>query len=775
MQQKIIILSVILFFSFFLSACSLPWKSNKLAQSNNPINEELIALGNKIEAPVLSSASLKKFKNYEELQDFLLTINLDLTDLSSIKKPELNNDFYTHSLINKETASLADFSSSSADIIRTEGDYIYALVYNDVFVIKINPVEQSRAITKLSFPDRPGLIYLSSGKLIVIGADTQIMSSSVYQKFKRQSPYTFVKIFNISNPEEPKQIRDLNFEGSYFDSRVIAGHLYLFINDYNEHLIEETPIPRLIDNGKILTNSCETGKKCFAPEVYYFDVPYSSYRLISVNSLDLSSDDRAVSSQAFLLNSAQSLHLANNNFYINYSQRLSEVELKAVVLKNLFFDRLSSDEQKAISSIESLANNISNKLDKSEKILKIINSFVDAQPSIERELLNKEISQALLDKYKAEASNLERSTLQRFSLSKGEAVFRAQGDVQGIILDKSFHEDANSNLQLITTVSNYSDPATLKRPFHNNFYILKNDLKQLSFLEKILLNDKIERVKFSGNLVFLFGSNPKDLSLLDIKNVQVPKFLGKLRLPDSYSYLSSYSDNSLIGFGKATEFDQYANLKNTGLKLSLLDVNNLSEIQELNRYIIGANNSQSLLFNNNRTALFSFNKNIISIPASLTRENHSQHPYFSGVLVFRIDDKKFNLTSQIDHSDGGRYQTADSWCGQDCYDNSVQRSLYINENLYTLSNKYLKINRLADMSPVQAIKLLADTEIDLNFVDTNNDPNVIEPKPQSENLLPIGPSPEITVKDGSNGEQDVNSQPEPEILNEEESVFDTAE
>lgn len=731
MRPKIIILSSVLLLTLILGACSFPKAAKKTEELKTKELEDVSETIYGSEDLVLSSANLKKFKNHDEFQEFLADVNLKLDDFSM---PDNAADLNP----------LLELDVNGADIIRQGGGHTYALVRNDVYIIKTSPVAEARALVKLSFPDQPSMIYLSNDRLVVIGADSQIMASSVYAKFKRQSPYTYLKIYDVSNPEEANEIRTLNFEGSYYDSRLIANNLYLFIDNYREHEIKESLSPRLVDGNSLLSSSCETGKKCYAPEIYYFDIPYDSYRLFSVNSLDLSNDDASVTAQSYLLSDSQKLHLAANNLYLSSSQSLNETELRSVVLREIILPRLSGAEKKSIISLESLANTVFSNLDLSENSLKIYHSYISSQPRSEREILEKEISAALKKTYEQEADNLERSTIYRFSLSQGSSVFRAQAVLKGLLLnDHSLYEDTKANLQVITRTSIAADLASFKKKFYSNLYTLNSALKPIASLEKFSDNDKYSSIKYIGDMAFLYGANETDLEIIDLKNALAPKFLGAASMPAAYHFLSYYKENILIGLGEATEADAYGNEKSIGLKLSLLDFNNPLKPQELNSYIIGANNSRSILLDSRSPFLFSLDKNILSIPASLTSPANTQQPYFSGSLIFTIDNNIFELKGQIDHSDGGRYRAADYTCGQNCFDNSVKRSYYLNDNLYTFSNKYLKINRLADLSPIQAIKLIADTELDLNFIplDVSVAEQISEPNPElmPDNLNPLGP------------------------------------
>lgn len=767
MKKKIVILGTIMIFGLFLGACSLPWSKDKQIEATNSADLELTEDSQGLETPVLASASLKKFSDYQEFRNFL-TINqpesvnsyqiglealgmvaregliMNKASLSSDSLDSVNTDDYSRT--NVQVAGVDE-----ADIIKTDGQYIYALVYQDLYIIKAVPAEQARAITKLSFPDRPSEIYINNGKLVVIGSDSQIMKASVYKNFKRQSPYSFVKIFDVRNPEEPKQVRDLNFEGTYQTSRLIDGRLYLIINNYNQYVAGETVTPRLVDGGKILSNSCEDKQACFAPDIYYFDAPYESFNLTSINSINLSNLDEAVSSQAYLLNGAQTIYVSAKNIYITYAQYLNEIDIRAMVLRDLLFGRLSESEQELLLKIETLDNSILSQSEKRQKILAVFQRFLDSKATDERSVLDLEINDAITAKYKEEHDNWERTVIYRFGLSNGIPVYRAQGSVSGIVLNQfALDENTDSYLRIATTRSASLSSLMKNEESYSNVYILNSELKISGSLENLAPGERIYSVRFMGNRAYLVTFKQVDpLFVLDLTNYKAPKLLGELKIPGFSSYLHPYDENTLIGVGRDTKTDVYGNVVNGGIKLSLFDVSNPAVPKELDNYVAGESGSDSLALDNHKAFLFSKDKNLLVIPASLTNTSSSYRPYFSGALVFSIDDKKFNLRGQIDHSDGGRYQKSDFWCGYNCYDNSVQRALYIQDKLYTFSNKYLKLNSLNDLNTIQSVKLIADTEIDLNVEVLSKEVIVDTPPEEPEPDVLIGPSlPIELIQDG---------------------------
>jgi len=73
--------------------------------------------------------------------------------------------------------------------------------------------------------------------------------------------------------------------------------------------------------------------------------------------------------------------------------------------------------------------------------------------------------------------------------------------------------------------------------------------------------------------------------------------------------------------------------------------------------------------------------------------------------------------------------------------------IYIQTALYSFSNKYLKVNSLADFKVLQTVKLIPDTEVDLELKPLYNDNPSASEQGQSQvedntgiDLTPIGPA-----------------------------------
>ncbi len=695
MKKKLIILIPVLIFTVFLGGCSWPWQKKK-AVENSP----------EITAPAAVSASstvqMKKFADYQALKTFL-----DSTAGS-------NNQAATSTPAQTNYNQSVEAGTSTADIVKTDGQYIYALVYNDLFIIKASPAAQAQTIAQITFNSRPSSIQLDAGRLVVIGLDTQIKDSAAYQKFRRQSPYTFVTVFDISDPQAPKQVRNLDFEGTYQDSRLISGRLQLVINNYRGYIADEAVVPRLIDNGTVLSNDCGQNDHCFAPTVYYFDIPYDSYNFVSLNTLDLYDQAADVSAQTYLLNQQQAVYMSAKNFYLTYSQSLDEDNLRLSVMRDLVSSQLNDSDQKLVAKIDQADSEVLNAAEKEQKLLMIFKNFLQTVSSEQSASLIAQLNEAVQQKYAAAAAEQEKTFVYRVSLAGAQPVYRANGSIPGLLLSQSsFFEDENGNLRLVVGSNHNFDILAGRQDPYASLYILSPDLKILGTADNLAVGENIQSVLYLGQRAYLTAASPiTSLTVVDLSNPQTPQALGKLTLPSAADYLYPDDDNILIALGQDKQTDVYGNLKAGGLRLSLFDISDLANPRELDAYYAGAAGSDSLVRHD--PLAFSFNraKNLLSVPVSLTSATDNSRPYFSGALVFEIVNGKFNLRSEIDHSDGGKYQRIDTSDGFFGYDNSLRRSLFFQDSLYTFSYKYLKINSLSDWQAVKEIKLLPDTATD---------------------------------------------------------------
>ncbi|MFA5163476.1 MAG: beta-propeller domain-containing protein [Patescibacteria group bacterium] len=724
---------LLFFLLIILSACS--WNPFKKAApvSNEPANQ--------VENPVDNnpgedqSFTVKKFNNLDDLKKFLSAnpggagaslmygrgaemmvktmapTNAVATDVALSSAPVAGSDYST---TNIQVAGVDE-----GDIIKSDGNYLYALVYNDLYIIKAQPASEAQVISKITFKSRPQDLYVTGDRLVVFGADDQIYTAKIYDSFRRRNPYAFLKVFDLKDRKNPALVRDLEFEGSYVSSRLIGDYLYFITDNYSYYDAGEPLLPRVLDKGQVIPEKCDiSGNRCYSPDVYYFNIPYDSYNFTSVTAVNINDNNEAISGQTYLLNGTQNIYVSNNNIYITYTKYLDEYGLQQDVKRELIYDRLSQEDKDRVAKIEATENFILNAAEKKSKVAQIIDVFINSLGTEEAKTFDDNWQTRMKQKYIDLARQLEQTFIYKIAVSGNKLEYKAMGQVNGQVLNQ-FSMDENKGYFRLATTKNRSwsnFQSEEQQQSYSNVYVLDENLKVVSGLENLGTTERIYAARFMGDRAYVVTFRQTDpIYVIDLSKPEDPKILAALKIPGFSSYIHPYDENGnkIIGLGRETEEDASGNVKIKGVKLSLFDFTDLTKPKESSSYIIGNQFSDSIALSDHKAFLFSKSKNLLSIPISL-REELAGAPSklnFSGALVFNINNDKFELKGRIDHSDGGQYNQSDYWGGFNYYDNSVKRALYINNDLYTFSNKFIMVNSLVAATGTEPLPLVKKIEL----------------------------------------------------------------
>ena len=187
----------------------------------------------------------------------------------------------------------------------------------------------------------------------------------------------------------------------------------------------------------------------------------------------------------------------------------------------------------------------------------------------------------------------------------------------------------------------------------------------------------------------------------DMSNPFEPKVAGELKIPGYSSYLHPYDENHIIGIGKEENY----------VKLSLFDVSNVTDPKEVAKYLVEGEWTDSQALYDPKAFLFDNEKQLLVIPVSITNygqieinENKifdQQYSLWQGAYVFDSSIEEFTLRGTITHIDNNT-DVDTFWIESD---STVNRALYINDYLYTISNLMIKINNLETLAFIETIDL----------------------------------------------------------------------
>ena len=252
---------------------------------------------------------IQSFKSYDEIEGYVSKINR----ISLFSYGNLYGNLKGDNLIAEESPSSDGGSSSShaetyrqvenvdeADIIKTDGEYIYYAYNSSVYIYRANGDEPYQ--TGVIDIDDNGYIsemYLADGILTVIYDD---YTYSQEEDFIQGS--TVAQSFDVSAAESPREISSYNQSGYYSSSRMIDGRIYLITGCY------------LYDSSQVIPSISENSKTSPIPctDIYYTGRPSTaSYTVVS--AFNPETGEKTASAKAFF-GGADEVYCNESNLYI---------------------------------------------------------------------------------------------------------------------------------------------------------------------------------------------------------------------------------------------------------------------------------------------------------------------------------------------------------------------------------------------------------------------------------------------------------------------------
>lgn len=558
-----------------------------------------------------------------------------------------------------------------ADILKTDGEYIYQINRNRVLVVKAYPAKTMDVVSIVTFDVKnfaPQEIYIDAERLVVIGTACNCIplpcdeaertepqaKTAIYPPY-RQTGTVKALVYDLTDKSDIKKLREVELEGYYVSSRKIGSSLYLIANKY-------------IDWYYIMEQNGSEGTPAYrdsAGSDAFVSIPYSDIRYfpgsveanyLLVAGLDLAAMDEEMNVSSYL-GSGQNIYASLDNLYVAVTQYKARDE------KNL---PAGNDTARYRS------------------------------PRVT-------------------------TGVYKFALDKGSVRHRGQGEVPGMILNQFSMDEHAGHFRIATTDYKLLRDEAVST---NNLYVLGADMGITGKIEDIAPGERIYSVRFLGDRGYVVTfKNVDPLFVIDLVNPKAPEILGALKIPGYSDYLHPYDENHIIGFGKDTvelpQKDWEGKETGTmafyqGMKLAVFDVTDVARPKELFKESIGDRGTDSELLRNHKALLFDKEKGLLAFPVTVLEiknpesSNYGFPPHgeftFQGAYVYDIDlERGFDLKGRITHLAESDYRK--SGYGWYYGDLAVERIIYIGDTLYTVSQGKIKANRLADLSEIAALDI----------------------------------------------------------------------
>lgn len=194
------------------------------------------------------------------------------------------------------------------DLVKTNGKNIYYCKNNNILVID---VETEEVISKIEYKnDTPIEMYLNENKLIVILSKT----ANYYRSTKLK-----IIEYDISNPKELKNEREIEVDGNLLSSRMIDNMVYIVSNKYiyNDLITNEEKLKPVYKDTAVGEE-----EKCISyNDIYYFpEMTSASYMLVT--GFDISNTSKPANIQTYL-GCGEDIYTSLENLYVtcrNYEE-----------------------------------------------------------------------------------------------------------------------------------------------------------------------------------------------------------------------------------------------------------------------------------------------------------------------------------------------------------------------------------------------------------------------------------------------------------------------
>jgi len=579
---------------------------------------------------------ISRFASYEELREFVKANAQDTTFLWRDSVPASANGegaIRGASTPDYSTTNIQVAGVDEADIIKTDGEYIYLVSGNRTIIVKAYPPEQAQVLSEIELEGTVVGIFINGNRLVVFEEEMPYYLYYDDMPAVREpdimpyiSPTISIKVYDISDRENPRLRRELSADGQYISSRMIDDYAYVVINEPVYEEDDEMNLPRLYSDG--------TETEIPATDIYYCDVYDYYYEYTTIIAINIQNDNQEPTYETILLGASSTLYVSPDNIYLTFPVWGT-------------------------------------------------------------------------DSWETGVWDSQKTSIHRIHIGGDEIEYIASGEVPGMVLNQFSMDEYGDHFRVATT--------TYGQTTRNNVYILDMDLNITGSLENLAPGETIYSARFMGKRGYLVTFKQVDpLFVIDLGDPENPRELGYLKVTGYSDYLHPYDETHIIGIGKETtdagEFAWYQ-----GVKISLFDVSNVTSPQEISKLEIGDRGTDSPVLWDHKAFLFDKSRNLLVMPILVAEVDVSEYPegvpswaygepVWQGAYVFDISlDEGLQVKGTITHIENfadveqGYYYFYSPF--------SVQRSLYIDDVLYTVSEAKIKMNSLENLDYINEVEL----------------------------------------------------------------------
>ena len=528
------------------------------------------------ETDKLAKVDIRRFESIKELREVLeetttisntkyygdvMTLSEDVksaaTDSAVAESATYGTTNSEYSRTNNQVESVDE-----ADIVKTDGNYIYYSQNNRIYIVDKNLNLKATMYEKDFYPNQ---IFVNGNQLVVFGnkqdnsfityrnyyiedaivdSEEDVTTESIVTVYR---PKTYVRVYDLQEIENPEKTREIKVDGYYQDARMIENNVYLVTN-YDTYFYDRLDSLKDQDILPCYEDSVSKGIQYIpATDIAYFENTQNmSYSLIV--GFNLYTNEEACVETFF--GAGTEMYVSENNLYL--------------MTQNGYWE----SKESTIYKFEL----------KDAKVLAVASGTVEGYVR----------DQFSMDEYEG---NL------RVATTSWESSYR------NFLIDREYE-------------SHYSTHLT----------IFNENLEKIGEIENLIKDEEIYSVRFIGKVGYIVTFQEIDpLWVIDLSDPTNPVVKGELEIPGYSSYLHPYDETHIIGIGYNVKDNGYGGVTNDTIKISMFDVSDVAHPKEVFNKTLENKNAYSNISYEHKALFFNKSENLIGFPISwwTRRENKS--------------------------------------------------------------------------------------------------------------------------------------------------------
>jgi hypothetical protein len=602
-----------------------------------------------------------------------------------------NNSPSEHSETNNQVAGVEE-----ADIVKTDGKYIYQAARGKLRIVKSWPANQIAEANSMELDLRPIELFLDKDrkKVVVIGnkiEKTNPVDNSDLETSKEEMSdpsggifidyeTVLIAIVDVADPAKPILQSRHSYRGSYNSSRRVGGAVRLIVQASSRY-------PDGIET--YLTSEQSNGR---------------------------SKKEQIDTLRAMLAAGREKIMAQDINFFLNLDGFTKE---KAGVVSNaLNIGNCQNIHTPTVASPLGFTHILTLNLDSEEVTSTSVMTYANTIHASETSLY-------LAAQYYWRLSMFDDghySFIHKLDISKPDtATYLGSGQIEGYLLNQFSMDEHENNLRVAVTVPITEKTNESAAPSNddeddeqwtdstvNRVSVMSLDgdvLKVVGTTPDLAKGERIYSVRFNGKKGFVVTFRQVDpLYTLDLSNPAEPKVVGELKIPGYSSYIHMLDENHLLTVGRdGTDEGQIQ-----GLKLSIFDVTDMANPKESHSFVMDESTYSEAEWDHKAFTYFP-SKNLLGIPVTGRSQSESDgYDFYSKIAIFSIDtavgitDKGSLAMNDIYDGVNG----SDTWWYSGAH---VRRSIFADDFVYAISDLGIRAANINDLTnPVGTVRYQCD-------------------------------------------------------------------